>query len=212
MHECLQSLLIMIRLLTFLSSLLRMSVHGRACLSRSSVLSCAIVADSHQAQAHHSMATHLSQHCDLYHQAIHTGLSADYEHELKPVQSGFRLALVYNLVNAGSKSKLIVKDKSRLTSKVADAVKVWSGDANRRKRGIYMLSHKYGIPAPSITFGCAISMCLTAWVASVSAYWGPDAAYIAAAFSTSIPLHTLLPRPPPPPPQPPPRPPCSRTK
>ena len=47
---------------------------------------------------------------------------ADCEHQLKPVQSGYRLALIYNLVNVGGKSKRVIKDKSRVTSKIAEAV------------------------------------------------------------------------------------------
>ena len=86
---------------------------------------------------------------------------ADCEHQLKPVQSGFRLALIYNLVNAGSKSKRIIKDKSRVTAKIAEAVKQWGVTAKAPKRGIYMLSHKYGTPSPSFTCVCATPMDLT---------------------------------------------------
>ncbi|KAL3142581.1 hypothetical protein ABBQ38_002899 [Trebouxia sp. C0009 RCD-2024] len=58
-------------------------------------------------------------------------------------QSGYRLALIYNLVSAGGKSKRVVKDKSRVTSKIAEAVQKWGATAQGPKRGIYMLSHKY---------------------------------------------------------------------
>jgi len=58
------------------------------------------------------------------------------------VRSGFRLALVYNLVNAGSKTKRIVKDNSRMVAKVAEAVKAWSANTHGPKQGIYMLQHK----------------------------------------------------------------------
>ena len=69
-------------------------------------------------------------------------MSLDCDYQLKPIESGFRLALVYNLANAGGKSKRIVKDKSRLTAKVSEAVQAWGTSAGGPKQGIYMLSNK----------------------------------------------------------------------
>ena len=66
----------------------------------------------------------------------------DCEHQLAPIQNGFCLSLEYNLVIAGGKSKRIVKDKSRLTAKVSEAVQAWGASAAGPKQGIYMLSHK----------------------------------------------------------------------
>ncbi len=75
-------------------------------------------------------------------QQIHC-LSTDCDYQLKPIESGFRLALVYNLVNAGGKSKRIVKDKSRLTAKVSEAVQGWgAAGGGGPKQGICMLSNK----------------------------------------------------------------------
>lgn len=53
------------------------------------------------------------------------------------------------------------QDKSRVTAKIAEAVKQWGVTAKAPKRGIYMLSHKYGTSSPSFTCVCATPMDLT---------------------------------------------------
>ncbi len=104
-------------------------------MDRRHVCSCLLLCTSIERTACHSMSTPVSERTT-------NPLLVDCEYQLKPVESGFRLALVYNLVNAGGKSKQIVKDKSRLTAKVSEAVQAWGTSAGGPKQGIYMLSNK----------------------------------------------------------------------
>ena len=69
-------------------------------------------------------------------------VSADCKHELKPVQSGFRLALVYNLIHISDGPMPVLKDCSGVMAKIAGLVQDWSVDAHAPRRAIWMLEHK----------------------------------------------------------------------
>ena len=70
------------------------------------------------------------------------GRSADCTHELKPVQSGFQLALVYNLVHVSSGPRPAVKDCSKVIAALSAAAQAWGANPASSMRAIWMLEHK----------------------------------------------------------------------
>ena len=69
-------------------------------------------------------------------------LDADCKHELRPVQSGFRLALVYNNLNLSTGPDPQLNHYSRLVADITREVKDWALQVDLPDQGIYMLAHK----------------------------------------------------------------------
>ena len=67
---------------------------------------------------------------------------ADCKHELKPVQSGFRLALVYNLIHVSDGPMPMLKDCSEVIAKITRLIQAWSVKAPGQHRAVWMLEHK----------------------------------------------------------------------
>ena len=68
---------------------------------------------------------------------------ADCRHELRPVTSGLRLCLIYNLVHSNSTSAPTPADHSQAVSRIVQAVRNWSVDQNAPAKLIYVLHHEY---------------------------------------------------------------------
>ena len=71
---------------------------------------------------------------------------ADCKHELRPVQQGFRLALVYNLIHAPRAPTPFLKDASEAVCGLTAAAQAWGLDEDSQDWQIYMLEHKYATP------------------------------------------------------------------
>ena len=68
---------------------------------------------------------------------------ADCRHELRPVTSGLRLCLIYNLVHANSAPAPSPADHSQAVSRIVQAVRNWDADPNAPSKLIYVLHHEY---------------------------------------------------------------------
>ena len=69
---------------------------------------------------------------------------ADCQHELRPVRSGHRLVLVYNLLRAGRGSPRVPDDRP-LVASVAAALRDWAGDPEGPAKLVYPLTHEYSL-------------------------------------------------------------------
>lgn len=67
---------------------------------------------------------------------------ADCRHELRPVRSGYRVALAYNLVRKNGKSPQ-APDYKKETAEVAAVLRAWSADAEGPRKVVYPLAHHY---------------------------------------------------------------------
>ena len=67
---------------------------------------------------------------------------ADCVHELRPVQQGFRLALVYNLIHSPNAPTPALADCDDLVSSICAALKSWGEDGESADHTIYMLEHQ----------------------------------------------------------------------
>ncbi len=68
---------------------------------------------------------------------------ADCEHEVKPLRSGYRLCLVYNLTLAKSKEPLGAPRSQEQIARVADVLRAWARDAKGPKKLAVTLGHQY---------------------------------------------------------------------
>ena len=68
---------------------------------------------------------------------------ADCRHELRPVTSGLRLCLIYNLVHSGSTLAPSPADHSQAVARVVQAVKSWNDDSDAPTKLVYVLQHEY---------------------------------------------------------------------
>ncbi len=77
---------------------------------------------------------------------------ADCEHEIRPVTSGYRLALVYNLTLAKSKRKIAAPTRSTHVAEIVPLLKAWSAEAadapesddgSRPSKLAVVLDHEY---------------------------------------------------------------------
>ena len=68
---------------------------------------------------------------------------ADCRHELRPVTSGLRLCLIYNLVHAGSGPTPSPADHSQTIAHIVQAVQSWIADPCGPEKLIYVLQHEY---------------------------------------------------------------------
>jgi len=66
----------------------------------------------------------------------------DCVHALKPVQQGYRVALVYNLTRRGAKA-LTVPDESPVVDKIAALLRTWPKRDDAPQKIVYPLDHKY---------------------------------------------------------------------
>jgi hypothetical protein len=74
---------------------------------------------------------------------------ADCEHELRPVKSGYRVCLVYNLVHVGDGAPPAALNKADAVAEMKDVVRQWSeqlraakGDGDVPERLVYVTDHK----------------------------------------------------------------------
>lgn len=67
---------------------------------------------------------------------------ADCQHELRPVRSGWRVALVYNLLRVGGGS-IAVPDIRPNVTRVAAALRAWEADPDQPPKVVYPLAHQY---------------------------------------------------------------------
>ena len=67
---------------------------------------------------------------------------ADCKHELRPVQHGYRLALVYNILNLTTGPVPQLQDCSQQVQQIAREIQLWGQRADAPKRTIYVLGHK----------------------------------------------------------------------
>lgn len=68
---------------------------------------------------------------------------ADCEHEVKPLRSGYRLCLVYNLTLAKSKKVIGAPRNQEQVAKVADILRRWNEDAQAAQKLAVKLEHQY---------------------------------------------------------------------
>eukprot|EP00053_Salpingoeca_punica_P010580 m.95081 g.95081 ORF g.95081 m.95081 type:complete len:959 (-) comp15438_c0_seq5:287-3163(-) len=75
---------------------------------------------------------------------------ADCEHEVLPIESGYRLCLVYNLVRPAGCKSLTVPDESERVAQAAKALQQWSSSAQPQPpKFLLPLDHKYSAAALS---------------------------------------------------------------
>lgn len=67
---------------------------------------------------------------------------ADCEHEVRPLTSGYRLCLVYNLTLSRAKKALSAPRQSEHVAGIEPLVREWAGDESARKL-VVMLDHQY---------------------------------------------------------------------
>ncbi|TVR51845.1 MAG: 2OG-Fe(II) oxygenase [Puniceicoccaceae bacterium] len=77
---------------------------------------------------------------------------ADCEHEVRPVLSGHRICLVYNLVAAkpGGLSEIAVPDTRPHVEKATGILRKWAGRSKRSEKIVYLLDHRYTEAALSL--------------------------------------------------------------
>ena len=68
---------------------------------------------------------------------------ADCKHELRPVKSGFRLALVYSILNISTDPSPVPMDCSWMKTSITAVVEDWSADKDVPDVAIYVLDHRY---------------------------------------------------------------------
>ncbi|GAQ91380.1 hypothetical protein KFL_007750060 [Klebsormidium nitens] len=86
---------------------------------------------------------------DLY-RLHYAAFFADCQHELRPVRSGYRLALIYNLIAQGSTRVPLPADNTEAAEQVVKAIKTWSRDKSGPQKLVIPLAHQYS--SKSLTF------------------------------------------------------------
>jgi hypothetical protein len=76
-------------------------------------------------------------------QTHYAAFYADCEHEVKPLQAGFRLCLVYNLTLAKSKEPIRAPRSREHVPEIARALREWPGDADGPQKLALTLEHEY---------------------------------------------------------------------
>lgn len=72
----------------------------------------------------------------------------DVKHEIKPVQSGYRLALSYNLIRTTETLRPPLQNNELLAENISRVLESWKGkrsDPSAPEKIIYRLSHEYSI-------------------------------------------------------------------
>ena len=77
--------------------------------------------------------------CNFHYAAFY----ADCQHEIKPVTSGYRLCLVYNLVHTGCGPSPMIPDDKKAVSAIVSHVRKWNEDKGHNQMMAYMLEHQY---------------------------------------------------------------------
>lgn len=67
----------------------------------------------------------------------------DVTHEIKPITSGFRLALSYNLVHTTTRLRPSLVDNTATVSLVKDILTDWTEEDEGPEKIVYLLSHQY---------------------------------------------------------------------
>ncbi|GAQ83522.1 hypothetical protein KFL_001510250 [Klebsormidium nitens] len=86
---------------------------------------------------------------DLY-QLHYAAFFADCQHELRPVRSGYRLALVYNLIAQGSTRVPQPANNTEAAGEIVKATKAWSQEERGPQKLVIPLAHQYS--SKSLTF------------------------------------------------------------
>lgn len=76
-------------------------------------------------------------------QTHYAAFYADCEHEVRPVRSGFRLCLVYNLTLAKSKSRLGAPTRAEHVAKLAEILRQGSAHPTEVEKTVVTLTHQY---------------------------------------------------------------------
>lgn len=87
-----------------------------------------------------------SNHFDL----CYTAFYADCVHEVRPIESGYRLCLVYNLLHVGQGPPPPLMDKSIGARAAAKLVAEWMAAPKPPSKLVYMLEHAY--PPTGLSF------------------------------------------------------------
>ncbi|KIP06179.1 hypothetical protein PHLGIDRAFT_469915 [Phlebiopsis gigantea 11061_1 CR5-6] len=69
----------------------------------------------------------------------------DVKHEIKPITSGYRLALSYNLIHTTNSLRPALSANTALVEKLSRVLLTWNDDKNNHTPGklVYLLDHKY---------------------------------------------------------------------
>ena len=78
--------------------------------------------------------------CSNFH---YVAFYADCQHEIKPVTSGYRLCLVYNLVYRGSGKCPVPACNEEIVSTLVSSMREWDKDAQSPPMMTYFLEHQY---------------------------------------------------------------------
>ena len=74
----------------------------------------------------------------------YAGFYADCEHEVLPIASGYRVCLIYNLVQRVAKSdKLTAPDHREAVASIAKALRSWASQPEMPAKCVYLLEHHY---------------------------------------------------------------------
>lgn len=77
------------------------------------------------------------------HNVHYSAFFADCEHEIRPVNEGYRLALIYNLIAQNTPQVLKPPDNSASVQNVVDAIRAWGQDAEGPEKLVMPLEHQY---------------------------------------------------------------------
>jgi hypothetical protein len=74
----------------------------------------------------------------------YAGFYADCEHEVLPITSGYRVCLIYNLVQRVAKSdKLTAPDHREAVTTIANSLRSWAAQPEMPAKCVYLLEHQY---------------------------------------------------------------------
>ena len=67
----------------------------------------------------------------------------DVQHEVKPITSGYRLALSFNLIHTTKSLRPALPSQSNITSRLSEVLTLWRDGDGGPSKIMYLLSHKY---------------------------------------------------------------------
>ncbi len=74
----------------------------------------------------------------------YAGFYADCEHEVLPIASGYRVCLIYNLIQRAAKSdKLTAPDHREAVATIAKSLRSWASQPQMPAKCVYLLEHQY---------------------------------------------------------------------
>lgn len=93
---------------------------------------------SHGGQSH----TYSFADSDGFHPSF-AAFYADCYHEVKPVTSGYRINLIYNLSIVDRKKKPLLSEQSKVIEDIGSAIQKWKQESGENPILIYLLEHSY---------------------------------------------------------------------